>query len=298
MSKKRLFCFGFGYTSDHLETYLRQQDGGQDWDVWGTTGEVEKEEKYMDRDVSLVIADEHRAIPDIATLLKGTTHILISVPPENLGCPIFRSYVRDIVSLDTIEWIGYLSTTAVYGNRYGAWVDESAEVRPTTIRGSRRAKAEEQWMSLFRRYDAPVHIFRLAGIYGVGRSAIDSMNVGMTRRIYKEDHVFNRTHIDDLVQVLHASMHKKNSGAVYNVVDDEPAPSHEVIGEAASLLDMDEPPLVDIEYANLAPITASFYSDNKRVRNDRIKEELGVVLKCPTYREGLRACLDNQESGK
>lgn len=296
MTKKKLFCFGFGYTCDHLEHYIRTQDDGIEWDIWGTTGNLEKEEIYHDRDISLIIADQDRAIPDIQYLLKDTTHILISASPKNLGCPIFRSYLREIVSLNSLEWIGYLSATSVYGNRYGTWVDETAEIRPTTIRGSHRAKAEDQWMSLFRRYDAPTHLFRLAGIYGPGRSAIESMQVGMGRRIYKEDHVFNRIHVADIVQTLYASMRTPRPSEIYNVADDEPAPSHEVVSEAAELLGMEEPPLVDVEYANLAPMTASFYSDNKRVKNEKIKKDLGVTLQYPTYREGLRACLDHQRN--
>ena len=294
MSNKKLFCFGFGYTCDHLEQYLRSENTDNSWQISGTTSDLDKGQRFEKRDVSLLVQDQERVIGDIGSLIKGTTHLLISAPPKNLGCPIFRSYLRDIVSLDTLEWIGYLSTAGVYGNRYGNWVDETSEVRPSTIRGTRRAKAEEQWVSLFKRYDAPVHIFRLAGIYGQGRSAIDSINAGIARRIYKEDHVFNRIHIDDISQILAASMLQPNPGAIYNVSDDEPAPSHEVISEAARIMGVEEPPLIDIEYANLAPMTESFYSDNKRISNKLIKEELGITLKYPTFREGLQECWDKE----
>ncbi|MGB1077659.1 MAG: SDR family oxidoreductase [Bdellovibrionales bacterium] len=265
-----------------------------EWKICGTTSNPEKAALVEGRNISLIVQEQERIISDIGNLLSGTTHLLISVPPKNLGCPIFRSYFREIAQLDTLEWIGYLSSTGVYGDRVGGWVDEEAEIRPNTIRGTRRARAEAQWMSLFNRYNAPLHTFRISGIYGPGRSAIDSINAGIARRIYKENHMFNRIHIDDLVQVLNASIEAPRAGAIYNVSDDEPAPSHEVISEAADLLGVEEPPLIDIEYANLAPMTQSFYSDNKKVRNDLIKQELGVTLKYPTFREGLRACLEEE----
>jgi len=292
---KKLFCFGFGYTCDYLERLLHPngvESTEEKWEVWGTTSSVEKGERFAERDIHMILQDQEQVMSDIDALLQGTTHLLISVPPKNLGCPIFRSYFRDIARLDSLEWIGYLSTTGVYGNQNGGWVDEKSEVRPSTIRGSRRAKAEEQWLSLVRRYDAPTHLFRLSGIYGEGRSALDSIQAGIARRIYKEGHVFNRIHVEDIAQTLVASMkNPQKGGAIYNVSDDEPAASHEIISEAAEILDVEEPPLVDIEYANLAPMTASFYSDNKRIRNNKIKEELGIELKYPTYREGLRGCV-------
>ncbi len=294
ISNKKLFCFGFGYTCNYLEPVLRATSPYK-WDILGTTGDPEKERLVEGRDISLIVQEQdyYRALSDIGSVLDGTTHLLISVPPKHLGCPIFRSYFRDIAVLENLEWIGYLSSTGVYGDRTGAWVDEKSEVRPTTIRGTRRAKAEEQWNTLFKRYDAPLHTFRISGIYGPQRSAIDSINAGIKRRIYKENHMFNRVHIDDLVQVINASMHNPRAGAIYNISDDEPAPSHEVISEAAELLGVEEPPLIDIEYANLAPMTLSFYSDNKKVKNDLIKKEFGIKLKYPTYREGLKDCLDS-----
>ncbi len=295
MKYKKLFCFGFGYVCSHLEKSLRNSDSSYTWEIGGTTTNPEKQILMEERNVSLVVQDQDQdqGLSDISSLLQGVTHLLISIPPQNLGCPVFRSYLRDIVNIETLEWIGYLSTTGVYGDRHGDWVDETSEIQPSTIRGTRRAKAEEQWLSLFRRYNAPVHIFRLAGIYGVGRSAIDSVQVGIARRIYKENHVFNRIHIDDITQILETSMLRPKAGAIYNVSDDEPVPSHMIIAEAARLLGVQEPPLIDIELADLPPITQSFYSDNKRVRNTLIKEELGIKLKYPTYRDGLKQCYES-----
>lgn len=150
-------------------------------------------------------------------------------------------------------------------------------------------------MSLFAAHGLPVHIFRLAGIYGPGRSALDSIRAGMARRINKPGHVFSRIHVEDIVGVLLASMAQPKPGTVYNVCDDEPAPSHEVIAYACEILGRPAPELIPFEQANLPPMAASFYNDNKRVRNNRIKEDLGVELKYETYREGLKGCLDAEE---
>jgi nucleoside-diphosphate-sugar epimerase len=151
-------------------------------------------------------------------------------------------------------------------------------------------RAEHEWQDLASRYNLPLHIFRLAGIYGPGRSALDSVRAGIARRLLKPGHVFNRVHVDDIVQTVLASMAKPAPGTIYNIADDEPCASHEVIAEACSLLDVPPPPLISIDEANLAPITQSFYSDNKRVSNTRIKESLGVALKYPTFRDGLAGC--------
>jgi nucleoside-diphosphate-sugar epimerase len=219
------------------------------------------------------------------------THLLVSTPPDDHGDPTFLMHADDILALPTLKWVGYLSSTGVYGDRDGGWVDESSEVRPTSKRGSRRAKAEDQWMSLFFKNGLPVHIFRLAGIYGPGRSALDSVRAGVARRIDKPGHAFSRVHVDDIVQVLIASMNKPNPGAIYNIADDNAAPSHEVIAHACELLGLAPPPLIPFDEADMVPIARSFYADNKRVRNDRIKNELGVELLYPDYRSGLAACL-------
>jgi len=228
--------------------------------------------------------------------LKDTTHLLISTPPDREGDYAFEAHADDILRLmPNIKWVGYLSTTGVYGDRDGAWVDETSEMRPSSIRGTRRVMAEEQWLSLLKDAKLPVHIFRLAGIYGPGRSAIDSVRVGIARRIMKAGHAFSRIHVEDLVNVLMASMNNPHPGQIYNLADDEAAPSHEVIAYAARLLGRDPPPLVRFEDANLAPITLSFYSDNKRVSNAKIKKDLGVTLKYPNYRLGLEACVDAEK---
>lgn len=289
---KRLFCFGYGYTCEYLAQALAAQGG---WSIAGTTRDREKKEDLRSRNIESFLFDYEHPLGDPLYILQDTTHLLISTPPDADGDIAYRLHAEDIIRIPTLEWVGYLSTTGVYGDRGGEWVDETSDVNPTTIRGSRRAKAEEQWMTLFESYNLPLHIFRLAGIYGPGRSALDSVRAGIGRRIDKPGQAFSRTHVEDIVQVLMASMANPAPGRAYNVCDDEPAPSHEVIAEACALLGQEPPPLVPFEEANLAPIAMSFYTDNKRVRNDRIKQELGVQLRYPDYRKGLRGCFDAEE---
>lgn len=288
-SGKRLFCFGYGYTCDYLGHELEGRDG---WRVAGTTRDTEKKAALRARGIEAFLFDYEHPLGDPLYILKDTTHLLISTPPGDEGDPVFLMHAQEIVQIPSIEWVGYLSTTGVYGDRSGGLVDENSEIRPSTKRGSRRARAEAQWLSLLQGYGLPVHIFRLAGIYGPGRSALDSVRAGVARRIDKPGHAFSRIHVEDIVQVLLASMARPDPGAAYNLCDDNPVPSHEVIAYACELLGMDPPPLIPFDQADLAPITLSFYSDNKRVSNERIKRDLGVSLHYPDYRGGLEACLE------
>jgi nucleoside-diphosphate-sugar epimerase len=288
MNDKRLFCFGYGYTCDFLGRDLLAAGG---WSLGGTTRDLKKRHALRARGVDAFLFNSDVPLSDPAMMLEETTHLLISTPPDQEGDLAFHMHAEDILRMKSLEWVGYLSTTGVYGDREGGWVDEDSEIRPNTIRGTRRALAEGQWISLFQSRNLPVHIFRLAGIYGPGRSALDSVRAGVARRILKPGHAFSRVHVEDIVQTVKASFHQGTAGRVYNVVDDEAAPSHEVLAYAARLLGKEPAPLVRFEDANLAPITLSFYSDNKRVRNDRIKAELGITLKYPNYRAGLEGCL-------
>ncbi len=288
----RLFSFGYGYTCDFLGRTLKSIN--PDWQLAGTTRDAGKRTALRQRGIDAYIFDSERPLGDPLLMMQGVTHLLISTPPDHEGDIVHRLHASDIARLPDLKWIGYLSTTGVYGDRDGAWVDENSEIAPNTIRGTRRAIAENQVMSMFRNKGLPVHVFRLAGIYGPGRSAIDSVRAGIARRIIKPGHAFSRVHVDDIVQTIMASFEKPAPGQVYNVVDDEAAPSHEVIAYASRLLGKDPPPLIRFEDANLAPITLSFYSDNKRVRNDKMKAELGVKLKYPNYRLGLEGCLKDE----
>ena len=189
------------------------------------------------------------------------------------------------------DWVGYLSTTGVYGDRGGARVDEASALRPTTTRGRRRVDAEAAWLGLHRDHGLPVHVFRLAGIYGPGRSQLDQVRAGRARRIVKPGQVFSRIHVDDIAAVLDASMQRPNAGAAYNVCDDVAAPPQDVVAYACRLLGVAPPPPVPIADAELGEMARSFYAENKRVDNGRIKRELGVTLAYPSYREGLAELL-------
>ncbi len=293
--QKKLFCFGYGYTCDYLAHELLSRGG---WTVAGTTRDPEKRDFLKERGIKTYLFDYERPLGAPEFVMEGTTHLLISTPPNDEGDPTFAQHAQDILNIPTLEWVGYLSTTGVYGDREGGIVDENSEIRPNTKRGSRRVRAEREWYSLLQHYNLPLHVFRLAGIYGPGRSALDSVRGGVARRINKPGQVFNRIHVEDIVQVLIASMEKHNPGAAYNLSDDDPVPSHEVILYACQLLGIEPPPLIPYNEADMAPIARSFYNDNKRVANHRIKSELGITLLYPNYRDGIDACLAAEQSGE
>lgn len=289
---KKLFCFGYGYTCDYLGHELLQRGG---WKLAGTTRDREKMESLRARSVESHIFDYQHPLADPHMMLKDVTHVVISTPANEEGDPAFLMHAQEILDIPTLEWVGYFSTTGVYGDRSGDWVDETSETRPSSKRGTRRKTAEKQWLSLFKAHELPVHIFRLAGIYGPGRSALDSVRAGVARRINKPGHSFARVHVEDIVRVVQASFEKPCPGEIYNVCDDLPAASHEVIEYACELLKRPPPPLVDFEEADLAPITRSFYMDNRRISNKKIHEALGVELKYEDFRKGLEGCLEAEE---
>lgn len=227
--------------------------------------------------------------PDLAELAGHATHLLISAGPDTEGDPVLRD-LQQVIAANAAryEWVGYLSTTGVYGDHGGEWVDEKTPVSPSTRRGRWRAQAEAQWQAI---PGLPLHIFRLAGIYGPGRGPFAKVRNGTARRIIKTDQVFSRIHVEDIARILLASMDHPNPGAIYNLCDDDPAPPQDVISHAAELLHLPIPPEEAFETADMTPMARSFYAENKRVRNDRIKEELGISLLYPTYREGLAALL-------
>jgi nucleoside-diphosphate-sugar epimerase len=283
--KKRLFCFGLGYTALALARRVRAEG----FEVAGTCREAETALGLRVQGIQAWVFDTGRPLEDPARILNGSTHILSSVPPDAEGDPVLRAHGADIAELGGLAWVGYLSTTGVYGDRKGGYVDETSELQPTGERGRRRVAAEALWLDLWWDDGLPVHIFRLAGIYGPGRSAIDQVLSGHARRIVKPGQVFSRVHVDDIVATLVASMNRPLPGTVYNVCDDEPAPPQDVIAYACELLGREPPPLVPFEKAGLSEMGRSFFEENKKVRNDRIKRELGVRLRYPSYREGLRA---------
>ncbi len=229
---------------------------------------------------------------DISSSLDAATHLLVSVAPDAEGDPILRQLRSDIAArARRFEWVGYLSTTGVYGDHAGGWVDESTPLRPTTSRGRARVKAEAAWQAI---PGLPLHIFRLAGIYGPGRGPFAKVREGTARRIVKPGQVFSRIHVDDIAQVLAASIARPRPGAIYNLCDDDPAPPEDVIAHAAELLGLPVPPAEDFATAEMTPMARSFYAESKKVRNDLIKSELGVRLIHPDYRSGLAALLASE----
>jgi nucleoside-diphosphate-sugar epimerase len=279
-----LFCFGLGYTASALARALREQG----WRVTGTLRDASHAGEAKALGLEIVIFDRDHPIAALGQRLASATHLLSSVPPDENGDPVLDVHGAAIArAAPDLRWIGYLSTTGVYGDRQGGWVDEWSALTPSGERGRRRLEAETAWLAL----PQPAHLFRLAGIYGPGRSALDTVRAGKARRVLKPGQVFSRIHRDDIVQVLLASIAQPNPGAAYNVCDDDAADPAEVITHACRLLNVTPPAEVPFAEAQLSPMARSFYDDNKRVRNDRIKRELGVVLKYPDYRAGLAALL-------
>jgi nucleoside-diphosphate-sugar epimerase len=279
----KLFCFGLGYSAVALADALLAAG----WSAAGTCRTTEKQGDFARRGIAAHLFERGRPLDE--TALDGVTHVLQSIPPDDGGDPVLAMHGATLACLQQLRWFGYLSTTGVYGDCGGDWVDEHSDLQPTGERGRRRVAAEVGWSRLLHAEGLPLHVFRLAGIYGPVRSALDNLRAGTAKRVIKPGQVFSRIHVADIVQVLRASMARPNPGAVYNVCDDDPAPPWEVIEYAAELLGVPPPPAVPFEQAQLSAMARSFYDDNKRVRNERIKQELGVQLKYPSYREGLRA---------
>lgn len=284
----RLFCFGLGFSALTLARRLI----GEGWQVAGTTRGPDKAARLRAEGIEVRAFDRGRPLEDPGDALAATTHLLSSVPPDEAGDPVLDHHAADIAAVaGRIAWAGYLSTTGVYGDRDGGWVDEESALAPSTRRGRRRAEAEAAWCALLHRHGLPVHLFRLAGIYGPGRNALVTVRQGRAQRRVKPGQVFSRIHVDDIAAVLRASIDRPQPGRAYNVCDDEATPPQDVIAHACALLGVDPPPEQPFDPDSMSPMARSFYAENKRVRNDRIKGELGVRLGYPTYREGLAALL-------
>ena len=278
---KTLLSLGHGYSARALAQILLAQG----WRVIGTTRSPATAGALRAEGVEPLIWP-----CDLGPVLGGVSHILSSVAPDAAGDPILRLAGAALVAARVaarVEWVGYLSTTAVYGDHRGGWVDEQTPLAPATARGVARVAAEAAWAAT----GLPLHIFRLAGIYGPGRGPFEKLRDGTARLIIKPGQVFSRIHVADAAQVLAASMARPNPGAVYNVCDDDPAPPEAVLMEAARLLGLPPPTKVDYEVAEMTAMARSFYAESKRVRNDRIKAELGVRLAYPGYRDGLAGVL-------
>lgn len=274
-----LLSLGHGYSAAALASQLIPQG----WRVIGTTRSTVRAEALRATGV--------QPLPwpgDLGPALAKATHILASAAPDGSGDPFLHA-ARDQISAAPARWVGYLSTTAVYGDHQGGWVDEATPVNPQSVRAVQRVLAERQWLAT----GLPVHVFRLAGIYGPGRGPFEKVRDGSARRIIKPGQVFSRIHVCDIAATLAASIRHPEPGTIYNVCDDDPAPPEDVLSYAAHLLGLPEPPAVSFEDADMTPMARSFYSESKKVRNDRIKTALGVELTYPTYREGLLGLLQH-----
>ncbi|GHD98789.1 epimerase [Defluviimonas sp. 20V17] len=279
-----LLSLGHGYSARALTRSLPPG-----WQVIGTTRSAER--------ATILAAEGVEALvwpgADLGPALARATHLLSSVAPDDAGDPVLRALAPQLAAA-RLEWVGYLSTTGVYGDHRGGRVDEQTPLTPSTRRGQARLRAEAAWQAL----GLPLHIFRLAGIYGPGRGPFAKLRAGTARRIVKPGQVFSRIHVEDIAQVLAASIAHPRPGAIYNVCDDDPAPPEDVIAHAARLLGLAPPPEEDFATADLTPLARSFYAESKRVLNHRLKAELGVSLRYPTYREGLAALLAQEDTAR
>lgn len=273
-----LLSFGHGYSAQTLSPALNTQG----WTVFGTS-------RSQDNMAAITASGAQPVLwPDqaIESYLDQATHLLISTSPTEAGDPVLNALSNQIAARrDQFKWVGYLSTTGVYGDHQGGWVDETTALTPATKRGQWRVRAEQNWQDM----QLPLHIFRLAGIYGPGRGPFAKLHRGTARRIVKKNQLFSRIHVTDIAQVLAASIAKPNPGTVYNVCDDLAAPPEDVIAYAAKLMGLLVPKAEDFTTADMTPMARSFYSESKKVSNAKIKSELGITLKHPDYVSGLKA---------
>jgi len=277
-----LFIFGLGYVGQHVGRTLKNEG----WHVVGTTRTLFQKQRLEEQGFDVLLWDGDFLTP--TPILDGVTHLLVTIPPNENG-DIILKYIKHIPT--SIQWVGYLSATSVYGDHQGALVTEDSQLKPLSSRGQQRFLAEMEWQEMRKAHSLPLHIFRLSGIYGPGHSVLESIRKGTAKRIDKPGHVFSRIHIDDIVSTLKASMGSPCPGSIYNLADDQPDSTANVIDWGCKLMGVSSPPLIPFDKAALSPALQEFYSESKRVSNHKIKESLGVRLLYPTYQEGLRHCI-------
>lgn len=282
-----LFCFGLGYSASVLARRLARAD----WRISGTAASTARVARINGLGHRGCLFDGSTTSPAASVALREATHVLISVPPDEAGDLVLRWHAKDLGAAHRLQWIGYLSTVGIYGDHAGRWVDEETLPAPITMRSRWRLAAENAWLAWGAETGRRVQVFRLAGIYGPGRSVIDNLKRGTARRIVKPGQVFNRIHVTDIAATLQAAIAHPTQHQIYNVTDDEPASSEQVLLHAAALLGVEPPAALSFDLADLTPMARSFYAECKRVSNRRIKADLGVTLAYPTYREGLAAIL-------
>lgn len=283
----RLFVFGVGYSSKAIIEEVRDRF---DW-IGGTTRSAEKASALRENGIEPFIFDGEAPGDGIADALSTATHVLVSIAPNEAGDPVLNRHGADIAAASP-QWVGYLSTVGVYGNHDGAWVDETTACKPVSKRSVQRVAAEEAWLSFAERTSVPIQIFRLSGIYGPGRNTFENFKKGRARRLIKPGQVFNRIHVADIAGAVSIAMQSPKT-RIFNVTDDQPAPPQDVVTYAAELLGVTPPPEVAFEAADLTPMARSFYGENKRVSNQRVKDELGYTFRYPDYRIALNTLVQN-----
>ena len=288
---KHMMFFGFGFCAAALAPSLKAQG----WRLSATCRTPEKAAQLAAQNIEALIWPDEAAAFSAADL-DGVTHGLISAPPEAAGDPVLAKAGAALAArASALQWLGYLSTTGVYGDHGGAWIDEDTPPGRVGERGQKRVDAEAQWAQFGAQYELPIMYYRLAGIYGPGRNQLTSVANHTARRIDKPGQVFSRIHVQDIATILAASIDQPNPGRAYNLCDDEPAPPQDVVAFAAELLGHEPPPLLPFETVSLSPMARSFYGDNKRTSNQRVKDELGVSLRYPNYRDGLTALFNSKD---
>jgi len=286
-----LACFGFGYCAEHYVTEF----GGRFTRIVGTTRTPERAtvlaaREFGGRKVEMLVFDGTTASAAAIAAARDAGALLISAAPTDSGDPVLGALEQTLLAAPPLRAIVVLSTVGVYGDHGGEWVDETSPADPTHERARARVAAEAAWQALGARRKIPIAVLRLAGIYGPGQNAMVNLRLGRARRVVKPGQVFNRIHVADIAQAIDAAFARGAEG-VFNVADDEPAPPGDQIAFAAELLGMPPPPEIPFAEAQktMTPFALSFYAESRRVRNERLKRVLGVTLRYPTYREGLRA---------
>jgi nucleoside-diphosphate-sugar epimerase len=289
-----LLCFGFGYCAEHFVAMF-----GQDFErVVGTVRGAERAailNAYDAGPLRALVFDGTHPTAEINNAIVAADYVLVSVPPGAEGDPVIASCANIFAAAKQLRAVAYLSTVGVYGDHDGGWVDEQTPPQPDVARSRERLAAERAWQELGARLGVSVAILRLAGIYGPGQNALEQIRRGKARRIIKPGQVFNRIHVGDIAQAIDAAFAQEASG-LYNVSDDEPSPPGDPIAFAAGLLGQEPPPEIAFADAapSMSPMALSFWQDCRRVNNDKLKRELGVALRYPTYREGLRALFEEK----
>jgi nucleoside-diphosphate-sugar epimerase len=287
-----LICFGLGYSAEHfVESFAEKFDR-----IVGTVRGAERAaalNAHPSGRLTALIFDGGSATPDLQSAIAEADAALVSVPPDENGDPVLRACGDVLARARRLRGIVYLSTIGVYGDRGGAWVDEATPPQPGAARSRERLAAEQAWLELGARHNIAVAILRLAGIYGPGQNALVQIARGTARRIVKPGQVFNRIHVADIAQAIDAAFARRAFG-IFNIADDEPTPPADPIVFAAQLMGVEPPPEIPFEQAapSMSPMALSFWQECRRVRNDKLKRELGVSLLYPTYREGLRALFE------